>query len=103
MYKRTKIELYLTKEEMQMAFDYFRYIKTFKGTAYFINFLLWRKGVDKKVNYRIVSRWLRRKYPVMTEALLRQREEQRKRWREEKKQKENYDLKGLIIIGRRSK
>lgn len=103
MHKRTQVEILLTKEEQQLALDYFRYRKTFRRTAEFINFLLWRRGVSKKVNYKIVSRWLRRRIPLECELLLKQREEQRKKWRREKEKERQpeYSLKDLIIIGRR--
>jgi len=102
VYKRTQIEILLTREEQKLALDYFRFRKTFRRTAELISFLLWRRGVTRKIDYRTVSRWLRRTIPLECELLLREREEERRKWREQrKKQREEYDLKDLIIIGRK--
>jgi len=38
---------------------------------------MWRKGNPRKIDYRVVARWLRKLDPVMTEIVLKQREEQR--------------------------
>jgi len=61
---------------------------------------MWRKGNPRKIDYRIVARWLRKLDPVMTEIVLKQREEQRRKWREEKEKQVEYEhsLKDLIII-----
>ena len=102
MYKRTKVEIYLDNWEREVLLDFFKYCKSFSRTSQLANFLLWRKGSDQRVNYKIISRWLRRIDPIMTEIILGQKKEERRKWREQrKKQREEYDLKDLIIIGRK--
>ena len=100
--KRSRIEIYLDDYERKLLLDFFRYTKSFSKVSLLASFFMWRKGNPRKIDYRIVSRWLRRLDPIGTELILRQREEERRKWRQQKeRQREDYDLKDLIIIGRR--
>ncbi|RLG71022.1 MAG: hypothetical protein DRO11_05205 [Methanobacteriota archaeon] len=103
MYKRTKVEIYLNDWERKLLLDFFRYTKSFSRTSQLASFFMWKKGYSRKIDYRIVARWLRRIDPVMVELILRQREEQRRKWREEKLKKEEPRIADLIIIQRRGK
>jgi len=105
MYKRTKCEIYLTKEEQQLLIDFFKYCKSFSRTSQLANFFLWRKGSEKRIDYRVIARWLRRVDSVMVEITLRQRQQERIKWRQEgKKQRQlEYNLRDLIIVGGRRK
>ena len=101
MYKRTKVEKHLTKEEQQLLIDYFKFTKSLSKASRLGNCLLWRKGLDVRIDYRCVRRFLERIDPIMVQIILKQRQQERKRWREGKKSQPEYSLKDLIIIGRR--
>jgi len=98
MYKRTKIEIYLDDWEREILLDFFKYSKSFSRTSQLANFFMRRKGNPRKIDYRCVSRWLRRIDPIMVEIILRQRQEERRKWREQRKKREEYDLKDLIVV-----
>jgi len=97
MHKRTQIEIHLNKEERDLLFDFFKYCKSFSRTSQLANFLLWRKNSDKRVNYKIIARWLRREDLLTVEKILREKEQEREGIKKEPKP----SLKELILIKRR--
>ena len=103
MYKRTKCEIYLTKEEQQLIIDYFKFTKSLSKSARLGNCLLWRRGLDVRIDYRCVKRFLERIDPIMVQIILRQRQEERMKWRQEKRQKHEQSIADYMIIQRRQK
>jgi hypothetical protein len=101
MGKRLRLDIHLTSEERSLAIDYFKYTKSLRRTTELVKFLFHRKGKADNITRNSVRNWLRKRHPELYEAIKQEAKTRKIQKKLENPQKEEYDLRNLVYVGRR--
>jgi len=100
MTKRLRVDVNFTEDERKIIYNHFIYTKSLRRTVELANSIMHSKGKGE-LTRNSVRNWFKKYYPEVYKRMQEERKINRIQKRLEKSQKEEYDLRDLVYVGRR--
>jgi len=99
--KRLRLDIHLRSEDKDIVIDFFKYSRSLRATTKLVQCMFYRRGKADNITRSSVRSWIKAHYPLVYGQVIEEQKILMIQRKLENAQKEQYNLRDLIFVGRR--